>query len=67
MKQPDISTAKDPDLRSSRAALLRASALARKAAMETGTDLVIVKDGRLMFVEVKKRRDQSQVEDVSAP
>lgn len=66
MKQPDISMAQDPDLRSAMAALLRASVLARKVAMETGTDLVIVKDGQLMFVEVKAGCEPSRTEDAHA-
>jgi hypothetical protein len=65
MKQLDISEAKDPDLRSAMTALLRASMLARKAAMDSGTDLVIVKDGQLMFVQVKMA-GSSQPEDAQA-
>ena len=53
MKQPDISNAKDPDLRSAMAALVRAGVLARKTAMDTDTDLVFVKDGRLVYVDAK--------------
>ena len=49
MNHTDITNAKDPDLRSSMGALLRAGMLARKAAKDTETDLVIVKDGRLVF------------------
>lgn len=43
----DISTAKDPDLRTSAAALRRAVELARKTAIATGTDLIVVKAGKL--------------------
>jgi hypothetical protein len=64
---PDISTAKDPDLRSAMAALMRASALARKAAMDAGTDLVLFKDGILVLVEANMLRRQSQAEAASAP
>jgi hypothetical protein len=66
MTQPDISTAKDPDLRSAMAALLRAGEAARKAAIEAGTDFVIVRDGQLVFVEAKKLRQEQQGEIASA-
>jgi HJR/Mrr/RecB family endonuclease len=66
MNPKDISKAKDPDLRSAMAALLRASVLARKAAMDTGTDLVVVKDGKLMFVQVKTQHEQARAEDAVA-
>jgi hypothetical protein len=64
MNHPDITKAKDPDLRSSMAALLRAGILARKAATDTETDLVIVKDGKIMRIPsetLKVRSDQSEV------
>jgi hypothetical protein len=67
MMRPDISTAKDPDLRTAMAALLRAGALARKAAIDAGTDLVIFKDGKLILVEAKMLRRQSQAETAPAP
>lgn len=44
MNARDLSTAKDPDLRASQAALRRASALARKVAIQTDTDIVVVQD-----------------------
>jgi HJR/Mrr/RecB family endonuclease len=66
MTSPDISTAKDPDLRTAMAALMRAGALARKAAMDAGTDLVLVKDGKLVLVEAKMLRRQSQPEAAPA-
>jgi len=42
MKVADISLAKDPDLRASITALQRAAELARKAAIQTGTSLVVI-------------------------
>lgn len=47
MKTKAITEAKDSDLRSSTAALNRAARLARETAIRTGTNLVVVKDGRL--------------------
>jgi hypothetical protein len=58
----DIANAKDPDLRSSLTALRRASVLARKAAIQTDTALVIVMDGRIVVVEAKTLREQAESE-----
>lgn len=44
------------------AALLRAGVLARKAAIDAGTDLVIVKDGQLVLLEATKLRQELQPE-----
>lgn len=46
MKTKDINEAKDPDLRSSLAALQRAARAARELAIQTGTDLIIGKNGQ---------------------
>ena len=54
MNTKDISEAKDPDLRASMAALQRASLLARKTAIQTGTDIVIVKDGKLLRISAEE-------------
>ena len=63
MKTKDISKAKDPDLRASMAALLRASLLARKTAIQTDTHLVIVKDGRLLRLSAEELRQQAKPKD----
>lgn len=47
MTMKNIQEAKDPDLRASTAAMKRAAEAARKTAIQTGTDLIVVKDGRL--------------------
>jgi hypothetical protein len=47
-------------------ALLRAGILARKAATDTETDLVIVKDGRLVWVEMKKSPHNAPAESAPA-
>jgi hypothetical protein len=64
MKTKDISTAKDPDLRTSLGALRRASQMARRTAIQTGTNLVIVKDGRLVRIPAEELRRQAEA---SAP
>jgi hypothetical protein len=52
----DIANAKDPDLRASVAAMHRAAALARRTAIQTGTNLVVVKDGKLMRIPPRALR-----------
>ena len=58
----DISNAKDPDLRASLGALRRAAQQARKTAIQTGTDLVIVKDGRMRRISPEELRQQAEAE-----
>ena len=59
MNTKDISTAKDPDLRGSLPALLRASEQARKTAIQTGTNLVLVKDGQTVRIPAESLDEQS--------
>ena len=61
----DISTASDPDLRAALTALYRASRLARRIAIQTGTDLVVVRDGRIARVPPEALR--REVEHESDP
>jgi hypothetical protein len=60
MKPKDISEARDPDLRASKVAIQRAALLARKVAIQTGTDLIIVQDGKLC----RLRGDELRVENL---
>lgn len=64
MNKKPIESARDADLRSSYAALLRASRRAHELAAQTGTDIVISENG-----QVKRIRPDSQlIEDgVSEP
>jgi hypothetical protein len=55
----DLSQARNPDIRGSLAALRRASELARKIAIQTGTDLVVVRDGRLLHVDPATLRERT--------
>ena len=50
MNANELATAKDPDLRSALSALRRAALSARRTAIQTGTHLVIVEDGRLQRI-----------------
>jgi hypothetical protein len=56
MKTKNITEAKDPDLRASGAAMHRAAELARTTAIQTGTHIVIVKDGKLTHVPAQTLR-----------
>ena len=57
MNQRDLSEAKNPDLRGSLAAMHRAAALARQIAIQTNTEIVLVRDGkpvRITAAELRK-------------
>jgi hypothetical protein len=49
----DISEAEDPDLRGSMAAMRRAAESARKIAIQTGTDLIVMRDGKITRISAK--------------
>jgi hypothetical protein len=57
----DIQEAKDPDVRASVAAMNRAADAARKIAIQTGTDLIIVQDGKLTRIppEILRQSEES--------
>jgi hypothetical protein len=65
MKTNDITKAKDPTLRGSLNALLRSAATARKVAIQTNTDLVIVKDGLLLRIPAEELRQQAKPTDAT--
>ena len=67
MKAEDISEAKDPDLRAALGALKRASLLARKIAIQTGTNLVIFKNGQLIRISAKELLQSGAPEETEAP
>lgn len=60
MNDKDIAKAKDPDLRASLGALRRAAQQARKTAIQTETNLVIVKDGRMQRISADELRQQAK-------
>ncbi|MBK7003251.1 MAG: hypothetical protein IPH35_26030 [Rhodoferax sp.] len=59
MTKQDLSQAKDPDLRASLQAMLRAAELARKTAVQTGTGIVIV-DAQQRIVRLSAQQLQQQ-------
>jgi hypothetical protein len=60
MKTNDITKATDPTMRGALNALLRAAAAARKIAIQTDTNLVIVKDGQLRRLSADELRQQDE-------
>jgi len=65
MKTKDISEAKDMDLRTSMAALQRAAESARKTAIQTGTGIVIQRDGKLIRIPAKELRKATATKEES--
>ncbi len=63
MTMRDIQEAKDPDLRASAAAMSRAAKAARKTAIQTGTNLIIVKDGKLTRIPAQVLREAASIDD----
>lgn len=56
MTQQELSKARNPDLRASLAAMQRAAELAREAAMQTNTAIVVVQDGKLLRIPAEQLR-----------
>jgi hypothetical protein len=50
MTQAELSKAKNPKLRGSLAAMRRAAEMARRTAILTDTGIVVVRDGKRVFV-----------------
>ncbi len=60
MTMRNIQEANDPDLRASVAAMKRAAEAARQTAIQTGTNLVIVKDGKLTRIPAEALREAAR-------
>lgn len=60
IKPRDISEAKNPDLRASLAAMRRAAATARETAIRTGTEIVVVRDGKPVRIPAAQLRKQAE-------
>lgn len=56
MRQEDLSRAKNSDLRGSLPAMLRAAELARKTAIQTGTGIVVVREGKPVRISAEELR-----------
>lgn len=59
MNRPDISQARNPDLRASLAAPQRAAKMARQTAIQTNTAIVLVQDGKLIKITAQQLREGS--------
>lgn len=56
MRPQDLSKARNPDLRASLAAMLRAAKIARETAIQTNTEIVIAKDGKPLRITAEELR-----------
>ena len=59
----NIQEAKNPDLRASAAAMNRAAKAARKTAIQTGTNLIVMKDGKLIRIPAQVLREAAPSAD----
>ncbi len=57
MKTRDIAEAKSADLRGSAAALRRAAESARQTAIQTNTNLIVVRDGKIVRISAQELRE----------
>jgi hypothetical protein len=60
MTQQELLKAKNPDLRASLAAMRRAAEMARTTAIQTNTEIVIVRDGKLVRVTAEELRKEQR-------
>ena len=56
MNPRDLSKAKDADLRASMAAMQRAAEMARRTAIQTDTEIVVVQDGKVKRIPAEQLR-----------
>jgi len=67
MSTKDIANAKNADLRASQQAMQRAAELARHTAIQTGTDLIIVQDGKTVRIPASVLQDTAQTSSKPSP
>lgn len=67
MNSKDISHAQNPDLRASCDAMRRAAEQARQTAILTGTDLIIVQNGKTVRIPAAVLREQAQPTTAPTP
>lgn len=56
MTQQELSKAKNPDLRTSLAAMRRAAEMARQTAIQTDTEIVILREGKPALITAAELR-----------
>ena len=57
MKQEDLPKATHADMRGSLAAMRRAAEMARRTAIQTGTGIVVVRDGKREHISAEQLHD----------
>lgn len=57
MNQVDVTRSKNPDIRASLAGMKRAAALARQTAIQTDTEIVLVRDGKPVGISAAELRE----------
>ena len=68
MTQQELSKATNPDLRASLLAMRRAAEMARKTAIQTDTEIVVVRDGKPVRITAEELRKEQREEPFgSAP
>lgn len=68
MTQQELSKATNPDLRASLLAMRRAAEMARKTAIQTDTEIVVVRDGKPVRITAEElRKEQREEPSGSAP
>ncbi|TAD87591.1 MAG: hypothetical protein EAZ99_16870 [Alphaproteobacteria bacterium] len=60
MTEQDLSKATNPDLRASLAAMRRAADMARTIAIQTNTEIVLVRDGKPLCIPAEDLRKALQ-------
>lgn len=58
MTEQDLAKADNPDLRGSLAAMRRAAAMARETAIQTGTGIILVRDGKPVRISAAQLRNE---------
>lgn len=61
MTRHELSKARNPDLRASLAAMRRAAEMARSTAIQTNTEIVIVRDGKPVRITAEELRKEQRV------
>lgn len=61
MRPQELSRAKDKDLPASLQAIKRAADLARKQAIQTGTEIVIMRDQQIVHVSAEQLQQEGRV------
>ena len=56
MKPIDVTRSRNPDIRASLAGMKRAAALARQTAIQTDTEIVMVRDGKPVRISAAELR-----------